>query len=633
MPLTACCSRCRPVRAYAPRPPAMTEPNHPAAAAAAETAALPHAKGPSPEAPVRVLVELMSGQGLEMDARPSDTVASLEEAVEQQLGLDFLHEARLVVGEERPNRDLPVGWLAERQGKQAVSVQAVLAQSTRKAIEAVESEEFVRNFFDRGWDLSDASGRQKMAPLVAKYTPVFEIMIDAKWTGPWLTLLQCSSSGYPEAPVFSRFAAMFNRLAWGRPLERLFFPVLFGEVYSVTLGLGPATPTLQSTHEELNECVIAAIEDPNCHENFEHGWSLFLFDSWPQGWQPTVPEDAPESQEAFDFLAQLHPQAAVRDAARRQLPVAAPLLTDAAPARAAERGQHAPGAEAATDPAEPSDEREVEEIAEALRLSDADALARESEEVSGAVLRSKADRWSADGVVLARLNFHTPEVLEMLRCSELLAPCRARVAGAGCEPSPPWAGGALLLVPATEEQIADAGIQLKAHHILMLSADRDLVERALGELPCRKRPKVKPERYPEGSTCCAGPARAQGLNSDEVAPLALPPAQAKEGEPTGHKSVGDGRASAAAAAAPCHGASEQVGVCSGPRAPVWQSIGGIEIQVENTFVHFPVPKDISEASSAVAESAPARLCASASRAGESQQQSNPRRWQPAAARR
>ena len=116
------------------------------------------------------------------------------------------------------------------------------------------------------------------------------------------------------------------------------------------------------------------------------------------------------------------------------------------------------------------------------------------QEVTEAVFRSQADRLNADGVILARLNFHTPELLQLLGSSSVLSGLRARVVEAGCEPSPARAeGGALLLVPATQEQIGEAGIKLKKHHILMHSEDRPLVERVLQGCPRRRRPFMQSE--------------------------------------------------------------------------------------------------------------------------------------------
>ena len=103
--------------------------------------------------------------------------------------------------------------------------------------------------------------------------------------------------------------------------------------------------------------------------------------------------------------------------------------------------------------------------------SEVENLQREQGELQEALLRSKADAWSTDGVVLSRLTFHTPEVTSFLRDTEALSSCRSRVEVAGCEMRPAWANGALLLVPTTDAEIAEAGIELKAHNIFMLAAE------------------------------------------------------------------------------------------------------------------------------------------------------------------
>ena len=64
---------------------------------------------------------------------------------------------------------------------------------------------------------------------------------------------------------------------------------------------------------------------------------------------------------------------------------------------------------------------------------------------------------------------------------------------------PAWSNGAVLLVPLTEKQVQEAGLELKAHHVVALSADRTLVEEAMASLPKRRRPKVKAEHNAIGS--------------------------------------------------------------------------------------------------------------------------------------
>ena len=62
-----------------------------------------------------------------------------------------------------------------------------------------------------------------------------------------------------------------------------------------------------------------------------------------------------------------------------------------------------------------------------------------------------------------------------------LSSCLSRVESAGCQVTPAWAHGALLLVPVTEQQIMEADINLQAHNILMLSSDEQLVKDTFGQ--------------------------------------------------------------------------------------------------------------------------------------------------------
>jgi hypothetical protein len=222
-----------------------------------------------------------------------------------------------------------------------------------------------------------------------------------------------------------------------------------------------------------------------------------------------------------------------------------------------------------------------DELQEAVRQSEDEDLHREMRDVHEAVLRSKADPWSADGVVLLRITFHTPDVISHLLHSPSLADCCSRVNIAGCEVRPAWASGALLLVPVTEEQIREAGIHLKAHNILMLTSDVKLVAKELSLLPRRKRPQLKPEHQAEGDVLID-----PTMSSDK-------------------KCSGNIELSACAA-----GSDEHVQVGS------WMCDLGLV--VENTFLTFSFTKDIACASSVV-WSAPAA-------GASSSEQTNPRQW-------
>jgi len=196
-------------------------------------------------------------------------------------------------------------------------------------------------------------------------------------------------------------------------------------------------------------------------------------------------------------------------------------------------------------------------------------LQTEQRDLQEAILRSKADALSADGMVLTRLTFHSRKVMSFLSQADELARCRYKVESAGCSVQPAWANGALLLVPVTEQQIVEADINLQPHNILMLASDESTVRHTLAQLARRKRPGLKPEHYPHGK-----PERA------------FTEAKRSTAETQSH----------------------MVGA--------WmQDVG---LVVERTFLNFPTEKDASEASTIV-QSAPAGGSASSGHM-------NPRQW-------
>lgn len=221
-----------------------------------------------------------------------------------------------------------------------------------------------------------------------------------------------------------------------------------------------------------------------------------------------------------------------------------------------------------------STEVEVEEheMTEALRVSETEALEQESQDIAKAVLLSKADVRNADGVVLVRLEFHNPHVSALLRRADQLSDCVASVEAAGCDCSPSWAKGAILLVPATEEQICEAGINLQPHNVLILQSDVEKLKEALHGLPRRKRPRVKPECCADGGFSGEGQPDAEGASDCEPA------------EPSAHQ-------------------------VAAPQA---------QLIIERTFFNFPMSPDISSASQAM-QSAPEG-------AGAGRGPVNPHRW-------
>ena len=91
--------------------------------------------------------------------------------------------------------------------------------------------------------------------------------------------------------------------------------------------------------------------------------------------------------------------------------------------------------------------------------------------------------YNVDGVMESRVSVKSKVHLstvksELLRC-DALAECYSRVKDAGCDVLPDYANGAMLLVPLPEEQIHEAGLELKDHNIVMLARDHDRVKKAL----------------------------------------------------------------------------------------------------------------------------------------------------------
>mmetsp|Transcript_129374 Transcript_129374/g.223361 ORF Transcript_129374/g.223361 Transcript_129374/m.223361 type:complete len:444 (-) Transcript_129374:161-1492(-) len=213
------------------------------------------------------------------------------------------------------------------------------------------------------------------------------------------------------------------------------------------------------------------------------------------------------------------------------------------------------------------DKEQLEEAYQAaISHSVQDANQYEQSCLVEAIMRSKADApVSNDGVVVMTLNkiVDYSEVRKALTTSVHLQRAITDVMEAGCEVAPSWTP-ALLLVPLTQPQVEELGMPLRAHHIVGRQSDKDLVVETLQGLRSKKRPSVK-----------------------------VPPVFSGGSHGTECKSTKT---------------SEDVLV---------------DVVVENTFLKYPIPKDISEAS-VFAESAPcgdssakqpAKLCSA-----------NPRRW-------
>ena len=90
-------------------------------------------------------------------------------------------------------------------------------------------------------------------------------------------------------------------------------------------------------------------------------------------------------------------------------------------------------------------------------------------------------------VVVLRLTKRNSDVLDVLLMDEFLQKVRAEVEEAGCEVLPDWARGAIVLVPLTEKEAMDAGVELRAHHIVIVQEYQSHVARALSSIPKKRR--------------------------------------------------------------------------------------------------------------------------------------------------
>lgn len=140
------------------------------------------------------------------------------------------------------------------------------------------------------------------------------------------------------------------------------------------------------------------------------------------------------------------------------------------------------------------------ELEHALEQSNEDAVTQECAHIAEALLCSRQDTPADDAVVL-RLSTRTAEIITALLESPALEPALQRVQQAGCEVSPPWANGALLLMPLTFEMVTEVGLQLRAHHIISLRCDVGLIKNALAIIPRRRRAKLwEEDLHRNGST-------------------------------------------------------------------------------------------------------------------------------------
>lgn len=254
-----------------------------------------------------------------------------------------------------------------------------------------------------------------------------------------------------------------------------------------------------------------------------------------------------------------------------------------------------------------------ESIEAAIRMSETEAEQREQSDLHDALLRSKVHMPPLrDDVVMLKLSRRTTDVVNELLKSPLLQDVRSRVMDAGCQILPEWSSGAVLLVPLTAEQVFEAEIELRAHHILARRCDMTSIKDALSALPKRRRPKVKFELgSADRDDAGDGSDNPEEANVDlegageEVERTGPLPGMRVNGS-DGPLSREGGRSSS----------SDALSASDGKHSP-----RRIELIVEKTFLNFPLPKDDTSECSRNAQSAP---CGSLGHA----EPPNPRRWRP-----
>lgn len=112
-------------------------------------------------------------------------------------------------------------------------------------------------------------------------------------------------------------------------------------------------------------------------------------------------------------------------------------------------------------------------------------------EVHEALAANRNDTTHVFGCIVLRLTHHSPEIHKKILEASCLSRSVEVVREAGCDVSPSWANGALLLVPMTRGLVAEERINLKPYHIVARGCDMKAIKDALSELPARRRPMCK----------------------------------------------------------------------------------------------------------------------------------------------
>ncbi|CAK9029516.1 E3 ubiquitin-protein ligase hecd-1 [Durusdinium trenchii] len=147
-----------------------------------------------------------------------------------------------------------------------------------------------------------------------------------------------------------------------------------------------------------------------------------------------------------------------------------------------------------TDSSEPEMDSESSSESESQRAPSR-KMSRQASEASEAAHNGGKDG-SARALVL-RLSHSNSQVKNVLLTSKELDDCRRDVAEDGCEVTPEWANGAILLVPLTQEQARQARLELRSHHVVIFPGDKGRLLNALGALPCRQRPRIRGDEATE----------------------------------------------------------------------------------------------------------------------------------------
>ena len=139
-----------------------------------------------------------------------------------------------------------------------------------------------------------------------------------------------------------------------------------------------------------------------------------------------------------------------------------------------------------------------EEYAEALKRSEADALVQEQRELHEAIVLSKAEafREMPNDMLLLRLTTCSNKITRVLHDYHGLAPCFDCVVHAGCEISPGWAHGAILMVPLRQSEVPSHWPELQPYHIAAFRKDMEHIKMALQSMSKRQGcPKLNEDRH------------------------------------------------------------------------------------------------------------------------------------------